>query len=117
MEAPDVPRELDMHSIVEYLTHHYVVSPRTVLSEVRKLPPGHWARIDREGAFDQREWYAPRFRPARTLRLRSRASRAEEFDHLFMQACERCLIGDVPVGLLLSDGIDSNSIAASLARR
>jgi len=115
IEAPGVPRELDSLAIAEYLTLRYVVSPRTVIRDVQKVPPGHLLEITTEGAIHEREWYAPRFRTSGSHSLRSRATLDEQFDALFTQACERCLVSDVPVGLLLSDGIDSNSIAAALA--
>jgi asparagine synthase (glutamine-hydrolysing) len=114
VEAPGVPRELDSQAIGEYLTLRYVVSPRTVVRDVRKLSPGHWLRFGADGSTHEAEWYTPRFRPGQSSR-KSREAPDEEFGALFTQACERCLISDVPVGLLLSDGIDSNGIAAALA--
>jgi asparagine synthase (glutamine-hydrolysing) len=115
MLAPGVPHELDSSAIAEYLALRYVVSPRTVVRGVHKLSPGHLLEIDADGVMREREWYSPRFRPACSSAPRSRQSLEEQFDALFTQACERCLVSDVPVGLLLSDGIDSNSIATALA--
>lgn len=115
MVAPGVPRELDSHAIAEYLALRYVVSPRTVIRDVQKLPPGHWLEIGAGGSIHEHEWYSPRFRSSGSHSPRSRATLDEQFDALFTQASERCLVSDVPVGLLLSDGIDSNSIAAALA--
>jgi asparagine synthase (glutamine-hydrolysing) len=115
LSAPDVPHELDSRAIVEYVTLRYVVSPRTVVRDVHKLSPGHALEIDMCGAIRQHEWYSPRFRTDGPVRPRTHARIEEEFDALFTQACERCMVSDVPVGLLLSDGIDSNSIASALA--
>jgi asparagine synthase (glutamine-hydrolysing) len=115
MVAPGVPHELDEHAMAEYLALRYVVSPRTVVRDVHKLPPGHLLEIDASGAMREHEWYSPRFHPDRSSPPRSRAALEEQFGTLFTQACERCLVSDVPVGLLLSDGIDSNSIASALA--
>src|SRR5260221_3735575 len=111
---PGTPRELDSGAIVEYLTLHHVVQPRTVLRGVRKLSPGHVLEIGLDGIPSEHEWYAPRFVAARQHEPRSQADLDEEFDELFTRACARCLVSDVPVGLLLSDGIDSNSIRAAL---
>ena len=115
MLAPGVPHELDANAIAEYISLRYVVSPRTVVRDVEKLAPGHVLEIDANGATREREWYSPRFHPARHDTPRLRAAIEEQFDALFTRACERCLVSDVPVGLLLSDGIDSNSIASALA--
>ena len=111
---PGTPKELDPEAIVEYLTLRYVVAPRTVLRGVRKLSPGHCMEIRTDGSVREREWYAPRFRSVRSRKPRSRGSWDEEFHALFTQACKRCMVSDVPVGLLLSDGIDSNSIRSAL---
>jgi len=111
LAAPWVPRELDPSSLVEYLTMRYVMAPRTVLRDVTKLAPGHLMRIDAAGA-ETRCWYDPRFE--RHQGRRSQGALVEEFDHLFGQACRRCLVSDVPVALFLSDGIDSNGIRCAL---
>src|SRR5262249_29598427 len=66
------------------------------------------------GTAAERKWFAPRFTLARTG---TPADHAEEFDELFQRACERCLVGDVPAALLLSDGIDSNAVRAALSAR
>jgi len=114
LEVPWVPRELDPDAMVEYLTLRYVVSPRTVLSEVEKLPGGHLLRAG-PGGVEVRRWYEPHFRPrAVNDKRRGEAELVDEFDALLAQASRRCLVSDVPVALLLSDGIDSNSIRASL---
>lgn len=110
MQAPWVPREFDQDSLVEYLTIRYVVAPRTIVHDVKKLPGGCLLEIDADGA-RVRKWYDARFRPKRDqLRGRSQSDLAEEFGALLVQASKRCLVSDVPVALLLSDGIDSNAI-------
>ncbi|MDG2308284.1 MAG: asparagine synthase (glutamine-hydrolyzing) [Candidatus Binatia bacterium] len=110
IQAPWVPRELDEDALVEYLTLRYVVAPRTVLRDVKKLPGGHLLEAGEDGTH-VRSWYDPRFKPRREqLRGRSKEDLADEFGSLLVQASKRCLVSDVPVSLLLSDGIDSNSI-------
>ena len=111
VQHPQVPRELDPDSLVEYVTLRYVVSPRTVLRDVKKLEPGQIIEVDAEGSV-KRTWWTPRFRPA--TEPQTRAALLEKFDILFTQANERCLVSDVPVALLLSDGIDSQSIRTVL---
>lgn len=114
MHAPWVSRTLDADSLMEYVTLRYVVSPRTIITGIRKLPGGHVLTADSTGVRVDR-WYAPHFRhPAPQRR---RAELVEEFGALFSQATKRCLLSDVPVALLLSDGIDSNSIHAVLAEQ
>jgi len=116
VEDPQVPRDLDSASIVEYVTLRYVVSPKTVLRGVKKLGPGQLLEVNYEGS-KVRTWWVPRFhcRPGHTAR--ALADLVEEFGNLFSQACTRCLVSDVPSALLLSDGIDSQSIRAALISR
>jgi asparagine synthase (glutamine-hydrolysing) len=114
LRAPWVPRELDEEALAEYLTLRYVVSPRTLLGGVVKLPPGHLLRLDGGGLF-LRRWWSPAFRyGSEPLSKRGRVALVEEFGALLSQACRRCLVSDVPVALLISDGIDSHSVLASL---
>jgi asparagine synthase (glutamine-hydrolysing) len=81
---------------------------------VKKLSPGHLLCADSAGVRIRR-WWSPQFRyrqdPLPSLRL---DDLVEEFGSLLAQACRRCVVSDVPVALLLSDGIDSNSILAVL---
>jgi asparagine synthase (glutamine-hydrolysing) len=114
LAAPGTPHELDRDALFEYVTLRYVVSPRTVLAECRKVPPGHWIEIDGSGRIVEQGWFAPRFTSAANGKA---GDHAEQFDELFQRACERCLVGDVPTALLLSDGIDSNAVRAALSVR
>lgn len=115
LKAPWISREIDREALAEYLTLRYVVSPRTVLREVSKLPPGHILRHSRSH-HETTRWWSPRFRrPGYADTFRGRRQATEEFGRRLIQASRRCLISDVPVGLLLSDGIDSNAIHAALA--
>jgi asparagine synthase (glutamine-hydrolysing) len=110
IEAPWVPRELARDALEEFVALRYVVAPRTVLREVEKLPAGCLLEVDRKGA-ESRVWYRPRFRSSGgAARKRSADDLCEEFGALLVGASQRCLVSDVPVALLLSDGVDSNAI-------
>jgi asparagine synthase (glutamine-hydrolysing) len=114
VQHPQVPHELDPDCLVEYVTLRYVVSPRTVLREIKKLGPGQLLEVGPEGSV-ARTWWTPRLRQRSGIKARARSALVEEFDALFTQASERCLVSDVPVALLLSDGIDSQSIRTVLS--
>ena len=112
LQCPWVPRNIDRDALIEYVTMRYVVAPRTILDGVSKLPGGHYLVADANGV-DVQRWYEPHFEAAPT----SKGAAVEAFDAHFTKACERCLVSDVPVALLLSDGIDSNSIRSALVQR
>ncbi len=115
LQAPWVPRALDPAALSEYLTLRYVVAPRTILGGILKLPPGHLLSAGPEGV-EVRPWYSPRYtrRPEPLTPLKC-CDLIDEFGVLLMQATRRCLVSDIPVALLLSDGIDSNSLRCALS--
>jgi asparagine synthase (glutamine-hydrolysing) len=112
--APWVSGEISPEALTEFLTLRYVVSPRTVLRDVSKVAPGHYLKISAEGLCTER-WWAPRYRNREEgLPRRSRHELEQEFGERLAEASRRCMVSDVPVALLLSDGIDSNGIHAAL---
>ena len=114
VQHPQVPHELDPESLIEYVTLRYVVGPRTVLREVKKLGPGQLLEVGPEGSHVS-TWWTPHIRRCPGAKSETRGALVEKFNALFTQASERCLVSDVPVALLLSDGIDSQSIRTVLA--
>ncbi|MFQ5719972.1 MAG: asparagine synthase (glutamine-hydrolyzing) [Acidobacteriota bacterium] len=111
-----VPRTIDPSALVEYTTLRYVIAPRTILRDIRKLPGGHLLAAKPDGV-SITTWYRPRFRPDIGNRKRRRDDLCNEFTFLLSQAARRCLVSDVPVALLLSDGLDSHSILAAVKRQ
>lgn len=111
VQAPWIPRELDHAAVEELVALRYVLSPRTVLRELYKLPPGQMLTIDAAGPRIER-WWSPQFGShSHVVPPRRRRERVERFGELIERAVERCTISDRPIGLLMSDGIDSNTVA------
>ena len=114
MQLPLVGRSLDTESLQYYLTYGYVPLDRCILRGVHKLPAAHALTYDvDEGAIRRwRYWTLPEppSNPASEPELRA------ELEHLLEDSVRRQLIADVPVGVLLSGGIDSGLIAATAAR-
>ena len=113
LEDRSIPRALDPAALAEYITLRYVVSPRTVLEGVHKLEGGHLLELTTDGSRSERAWYVHPFRGHAGPRP-SRAKSAHGFGALLEQSVARCLVSDRPVGVLLSDGIDSNALLAAL---
>jgi asparagine synthase (glutamine-hydrolysing) len=114
LRARWIRRRLDEDRLNEYLTLRYVVPPRTLVAGVKKLRPGHLLKIDEHGMRESRWWRPPLLDGTARTGPPTREEAVEHFDHLFRQACRRTLVSDVPCGLLLSDGIDSNAIRSVL---
>ena len=111
MADPAIPREVDAAAIDCYLAHGYIQAPRSIWRGVKKLPPAHtliWedgsARIERYWRLDYSEKAdAP---PAEL---------EEELRRRISAAVRRRMIADVPLGALLSGGIDSAVVVAEMA--
>jgi asparagine synthase (glutamine-hydrolysing) len=98
----------------QFTLHAVIPAPRTILKGVRKLRPAHWVRIDaRGGVTEQRYWRFPATRPDQPL------SDGEWLDAIHDALREavrkRNEIADVPVGVLLSGGLDSSLLVGLLA--
>lgn len=102
-EAPGI----DMTALNMFLRYRYTPSPLTIYQGVQKLAPGTMAIIDENG-ISVRRWY--NFVPRPFDQPKSDAEATEELLDIYKRALKRHLLSDVPVGLLLSGGIDSGLI-------
>jgi asparagine synthase (glutamine-hydrolysing) len=111
----DVDTTLDTVALHHHFTLHTVVpAPRTVLKGVRKMPPASTLRLDPDGMVTaQIYWTLDATRPAQPL------SEAQWLDatreQLTQSVKRRLLAADVPVGVLLSGGLDSSLLVGLLA--
>ncbi|QHC59961.1 N-acetylglutaminylglutamine amidotransferase [Rathayibacter sp. VKM Ac-2760] len=107
---------IDRTALMLYLSFHSVVpAPRTILRGVTKLPPATVRVIEPDGSSRERVYWEPVFArdPARSGW--SERDWQEALLASFRTAVERRMVADVPVGVLLSGGIDSSLIVALLA--
>lgn len=111
LAAGNVDTDFDPAALHHQFTLHAVVpAPRTIFRGVNKLPPGHWMRVDRNGnRLLQRYWAIDT--------AEDHDVPADEWPELIHQRLldavrKRLAISDVPVGVLLSGGLDSSLIVA-----
>jgi asparagine synthase (glutamine-hydrolysing) len=115
LAAGEVDTSIDKVALQHYMTFHSVVpAPRTILSGVRKLPPATVRVIEPDGTSSEHLYWEAPF--TRTLDLRP-AEWAEAVHERLRAAVERRMVADVPVGVLLSGGLDSSYIVALLAEQ
>jgi asparagine synthase (glutamine-hydrolysing) len=112
----DVDTEIDPVALHHYLTFHSVVpAPRTILRGVRKLAPATIMTIVEDGTLACDEYWTLSFDRSEEEERRS----AREWQELVLaalrRAVDRGLVADVPVGVLLSGGLDSSLIVGLLA--
>jgi asparagine synthase (glutamine-hydrolysing) len=118
LDAGEVNTELDRHALHHYMTFHSVVpAPRTIYQGVRKLPPATVRVVQPDGTHSDTVYWNPAFE-----RDPDRASWSErDWQDAVMDALRtavyRRMVADVPVGVLLSGGIDSSIVVALLAEQ
>jgi asparagine synthase (glutamine-hydrolysing) len=115
-ELRALPRgEIDLDALEAFLAFNSIPAPLTIFREARKLPPGHllvW-----EGGQARLERYArPAPAPIEELREGDEAELIEELRSRLRDSVRAHLVSDVPVGVLLSGGIDSSALAALAAQ-
>jgi asparagine synthase (glutamine-hydrolysing) len=115
LAAGEIDTSIDKVALQHYMTFHSVVpAPRTIVAGVRKLPPATVRIIKSDGTSTSRVYWEPSH--TRTL-VKSREEWAEAIHVALRTAVERRMVADVPVGVLLSGGLDSSYIVALLAEQ
>ncbi|PZF61120.1 N-acetylglutaminylglutamine amidotransferase [Curtobacterium sp. MCBD17_034] len=112
----DTDTSIDRVALASYMTFHSVVpAPRTIIAGIEKLPPATVRVVEPDGSARDTRYWEPSF-----MRDPARADWTPEdwqealVAHL-RAAVERRMVADVPVGVLLSGGIDSSLVVALLA--
>lgn len=101
--------EVDPDAMNLFLRYRYTPSPYTLYKGIKKLAPGTML-IFENGSYRLSRWY--RNRPTPFVPMKSDQEAQEELLALYQRSVQRHLISDVPVGLLLSGGIDSGLLLA-----
>ena len=115
LEAPDVDTAIDPIGLHHQLTLHAVIpAPRTILQSIRKLAPATTLSIAADGRETSRVYWQLRAERPKTPRDEREWLDAVH-DALRLAVRRRLDIADVPVGVLLSGGLDSSLLVALLA--
>ncbi|MGA9522454.1 MAG: N-acetylglutaminylglutamine amidotransferase, partial [Myxococcaceae bacterium] len=118
LAAGEVDTEIDPVAFHHYLTFHAVVpAPHTMLRGVRKLPPATVLTLEADGARTETRYWAPEFGPKPGDLERTEEDWKELVLSTLRRAVDRRLVADVPVGVLLSGGLDSSLIVGLIAER
>jgi asparagine synthase (glutamine-hydrolysing) len=114
LEQPGFSREIDPEAVAAYLTFNSIPAPLTIFSEARKLAPGHLLAW-RDGELEGRRFARPGPSESGRVRDEPAAELAEELRGVLRDSIRAHLVADVPVGVLLSGGVDSGGITALAA--
>ncbi|TSC64690.1 MAG: asparagine synthase, partial [Parcubacteria group bacterium Gr01-1014_106] len=107
---PQFPRTLDDDALTKYFLYEYVPAPQTPYTAIKKLPPGCSLRVTKARA-ELRQWWTLYPSDTRYAPQPGSKTLAAQFDAHLHAAVQDRMVADVPVGVLLSGGIDSTTIA------
>ena len=111
---PATRRELAPGMVDRFLSFLYVPGEETLLKDICKLAPGHYLLL-KDGKAELREYWDLQFsKPSESLSLKAAEN---EVSDLLAEAVELHMIADVPVGVLLSGGVDSTAVLSYAAER
>ena len=113
---PALPRKLDIEALDCYLASGFIPGDRCILQGYNKLPPAHCMTYDLNSGLTKvwRYWELPE--PVSFSNNIDENTLLDEFEVLLENAVKRQLIADVPVGVLLSGGLDSSLVTAMAVR-
>ncbi len=115
---PSLPRRIDPESLDCYLAMGYVPGDRCVLQGYKKLPPAHALVFDLYSSTTKvwRYWQLPDMSAEASVGSVNELGLLDEMEALLEDSVRQQLVADVPVGVLLSGGVDSSLITAMAVR-
>ncbi len=116
LQHPAVPHALSLDALVEYLSYEYVPTPHTIFRAIRKLPPGHFLTYSTTRGARLSQYWDLSLGGDNAVDSRPMAEVVAEVRAALEASVQAELLSDVPVGALLSGGLDSSTVAAIMAR-
>lgn len=112
--VPSFDSSLDRKALSFYLLLQYVPAPETIFTGAKKLQPGHYLEADfsQEGAPKIRVVQYARFSPFEPDTVPDKAREVDQLRKIVIEAVEKRLVSDVPLGAFLSGGVDSTLVVA-----
>ncbi len=111
MQHPAVPRAIDREAVCHYLVYEGFTNEQTVIGGIRRLPPGSHLTFNIEsGTIDIKQYWRPTIANESNSRAEPDDRDFASVESVLREAVSRHLRSDVPVGIYLSGGIDSNLI-------
>ena len=115
VRRPGFSTDVDLDALEAFLAFNSIPAPLTIYRDARKLPPGHLQAWEGEGQPRIERYARPAPVPAADVRDQGEDELAEELRERLRDSVRAHLVADVPVGVLLSGGVDSGALAAFAA--
>ncbi|HEX7999948.1 MAG TPA: asparagine synthase (glutamine-hydrolyzing) [Pyrinomonadaceae bacterium] len=110
---PSVQPRLNLNALRQYLSFDYVPAPLSIYEGIQKLPAAHMLTIE-DGRVDVRRYWRLSYRTEQPVPSEDEAT--ERLRELMAESVKMRLVSDVPLGVLLSGGVDSSTVAALAVR-
>lgn len=110
---PLLQKDLDIESMLLFLTLAYVPTPRTIWKNAKKLPPGHWLLIDKN-KFEMKKYWEINPSINKSINVEKFYKKIK---FSFKNSIEFRSRSDVPVGTFLSGGLDSSAVTALFCQK
>ena len=110
---PSVKSSLNLQALRQYLSFDYVPAPLTIYQGINKLPAAHTLTLD-NGKVEMHSYWCLSYKTSQPPP--SEAEAAEHLLELLAESVRLRLVSDVPLGVLLSGGVDSSTVAALAVR-
>jgi asparagine synthase (glutamine-hydrolysing) len=105
--------DVDLEGLVDFFHFGYIPDPVTAFRRIKKLPPGHLLEFNNGRAWLRQYWKLPDYG---VYEPKSEEECVEELEQRLAEAVKMRLVSDVPLGALLSGGVDSSTVVALMAR-
>ena len=114
LASGEVSRTIDRAALNDFFDFHWVPAPRSIFTDVRKLPPAHSLELNLDTWHSTlRRYWRPQYAPTDGHSL---DDWADEADAVLERSVRSQLVSDVPLGLFLSGGIDSTLVTTEAAK-
>ncbi|MEO8072915.1 MAG: asparagine synthase (glutamine-hydrolyzing) [Acidobacteriota bacterium] len=114
LQDDKVPRRVNLQAMHDFLTFDYIPGEQTAFEGIYEVPPAHVLTINSEGQIKLQRFWQPTYAIDENI---SETEASETALELMEQAVQRQIVADVPVGVLLSGGMDSSALAALMAKQ
>lgn len=111
--APELSSNLNTRALLQYFSLQYIPDPNSAYRDIAKLPPGHLLEYKNGQISIRQYWDVPAYGTAKIV---SEQQCLDELERQLAEAVRIRLISDVPLGALLSGGVDSSVVVALMAR-
>jgi asparagine synthase (glutamine-hydrolysing) len=111
LQVPGIPRRFNYQAFADFVVLGYPLAPKTMFLDLSELEPGTWLRVSRQGMENRRFWSWRQLPDGM-----GEAAALEQTQSALTESLREHLVSDVPIGVLLSGGIDSSLLVALLAK-